>query len=458
MGVIDSFGGEHERSKLSRTRRASRTCVSIWHVHCPGARFACPDSLFGLKGLDLPSPHLLLVAPADSYRTSDYLDAATALGCRVTVATDGAVAIPGSAIVAPLFDPVAAANVIVGQLPTGVDAVVGTDGSAIAVAASIARLLGLTANSEVALFAADNKLAQRRALASAGLCQPRFSTAADDEWCHFPAVVKPVDGSASQGVLRANNADELHRAIEAVREIAGADGEVIVEEFVPGVEVAVEGLLRNGSLEVLALFDKPGTPTGPTFPETLLISPARLDAATVEAVVDLASNACAAIGLREGPVHVECKVEDEHVWFIELAPRTIGGLCSRSLRPGGIGLEELVLRHALGLAPASAEHIGATGVLMLPVPAHGVLDRVDGVDRARVVEAVTDVIITIGPGEEVWPLPHGNRYLGFVFARASSPDAVETALRAAWSLVDAKISASWSGSTDSFQHRGRSHR
>ncbi len=410
-----------------------------------------------LKGLDLPEPHLLLVTPADSYRTSDYLDAAASLGCRVTVATDGAVAIPGSAIVAPLSDPAAAANAVVRQLPTGVDAVVGTDGSAIAVAASIAGLLGLTANSEVALLAADNKLAQRRALSSAGLCQPLFSTATDGEWRHFPAVVKPVDRSASQGVLRADNADELRRAIEVIREIAGADAEVIIEEFVPGIEIVVEGLLRNGSLEVLALFDKPETPTGPTFPETLLISPARLDAATVEAVVDLASNACAAIRLSEGPVHVECKVEDEHVWFIELAPRTIGGLCSRSLRPGGMALEELVLRHLLGLESPSGENVGATGVLMLPVPTQGVLDRVDGVNRARAVQAVTDVIITIGPGEEVWPLPHGNRYLGFVFARASSPDAVEAALREAWSVVDAKISASSSGNTDSFQHRGRSH-
>jgi biotin carboxylase len=402
-------------------------------------------------------PHLLLVTPADSYRTRDYLDAARTLGCRVTVATDAAVAMDWSAISVPLADPARAAELILGQLSVEPYAVLGTDGPAVAVAASIARTLGHETNSAHALAAADDKLQQRRALATVGLSQPRFtSSEAGRGWTHFPAVVKPVDRSASQGVLRADDATDLEARIAVVRDIVGPNPPVLIEELVPGIEVAVEGILRRGSLEVLAVFDKPDAPTGPTFPETLLIRPARLDRSTVETVVDLAANACAAIGLTEGPVHVECKIDGERVWFIELAARTIGGLCSRSLRPGGNSLEELVLLHALGRPTRSEESHGASGVLMLPVPKRGVLDHVGGQDQALVVPAVTDVIISIGPGEEVVPLPHGNRYLGFVFARADTADDVEEALRQAWSVLDVRISASTSDSTDRRQLRGRS--
>ena len=404
-------------------------------------------------------PHLLLVTPADSYRTGDYLDAATALGCRITVVSDATVAMGWSAVSVPLTDPARAAELVLGRLSVEPDAVVGTDGAAIAVAAAIARDLGLGANSAESLQAAEDKLIQRRALALHGLSQPRFSTSEGGEaWTHFPAVVKPIDRSASQGVLRADDADELSACIAVVRGIVGTNSPVLIEELVPGGEVAVEGLLRDGTLEVLAVFDKPDTPTGPTFPETLLIHPARLDPSVVETVVALASDACAAIGLTEGPVHVECKVEGERAWFIELAARTIGGLCSRSLRPGGRTLEEVVLHHALGRSiPSGAGH-GASGVLMLPVPTRGVLEGVDGCDRVRAMPGVTDVIISIGPGEDVVPLPHGNRYLGFVFARAETADDVEGALRRAWSALDVRISASTSDSTDRRRRRGRSDR
>lgn len=403
--------------------------------------------------------HLLLVTPADSYRTRDYLDAASALGCRVTVATDAAVAMDWSAISVPLSDPARAADLVLGQLPVEPDAVVGTDGPAVAVAAAIARTLGHRTNSADALLAADDKLLQRRALATFGSCQPRFTTnATDDEWTHFPAVVKPIDRSASQGVLRADDTAELEARIALVHDIVGPDAPVLIEELVSGMEVAVEGLLRRGSLEVLAVFDKPDTPTGPTFPETLLICPARLDASTVEAVAELAADACAAIGLTEGPVHVECKVDGDRVWFIELAARTIGGLCSRSLRPGGKRLEELILLHALGRPTRSDATHGATGVLMLPVPARGVLGHVGGRERALAIPAVSEVIISIGPGEEVVPLPHGNRYIGFVFARGKTADDVEEALRQAWSVLDVQISASTSDSTDRHPRRDRSDR
>jgi formate-dependent phosphoribosylglycinamide formyltransferase (GAR transformylase) len=212
---------------------------------------------------------------------------------------------------------------------------------------------------------------------------------------------------------------------------------------VPGVEVAVDGILTAGNLEVLAVFDKPDTPQGPTFPETLLVSPARLDPDSLARVVDVAGRACAAVGLVEGPVHVECKVEGSQVWFIELAPRTIGGMCSRAVESGGNSLEEVVIHHALGLPdPRRGRRRGATGVLMLPVAITGRLDAIRGVAAARAVAGVVDVIITAGPGQEVVALPEGDRYLGFVLARADGPDEVEAALRQAWATLEVEITAS----------------
>jgi len=244
-------------------------------------------------------------------------------------------------------------------------------------------------------------------------------------------------------VVRVDSPNQLHEAVTAVRAIIGRHAPLLVEAFVPGAEVAVEGLVRGGRLIVLAVFDKPDNPQGPTFPETLLVSPARLAPQALSRLTEAAQRAVAAVGLVEGPVHVECKVDDVDVWFLELAARTIGGLCSRALNRGGMSLEELVIRHALGLpTPPRTPDAAATGVLMLPVDETGWLDAVGGVDAARAVDGVTDVVISVGAGERVVALPAGDRYLGFVFARAGTADQVEAALRAAWASIKIEITAS----------------
>lgn len=390
--------------------------------------------------------HVLLIAPAASYRIGDHLTAADDLGCEVTVATDAAVAIPGSAIVVDLADPARAAANVLATLDRRIDAVVGTEGAAVAVAGEIARRCGLPANPTTALAAADDKLAQRHALARARVPQPEFVPIGAGEAIEghraarlLPAVVKPVDRTASQGVVRADTTAQLRRGVDQVRQLVGPSAPVLVERFVPGVEVAVDGLLHGGRLQVLAVFDKPDTPTGPTFPETLLISPARLPGEVVARVTDVVGGAVDAVGLTDGPVHAECKVDGDHAWFIELAARTIGGLCSRSLRSAGLAVEELVLRHALGLPVPPGRAETATGVLMLPVTDVGHLVAVHGVERAEAVPGVTDVVIPVAPGTRLVPLPAGDRYLGFVFARAADPDACERALRRAWAELTVEV-------------------
>jgi len=394
---------------------------------------------------------LLLVAPSRSYRIGAFLAAAAELGAEVTVATDAPAAIPGSSLCVDFDDPSGAARQLVAAAASGdpFDGVVGTDGDAMAVAAETARLVGLPTNPGTALTAAGDKRLQRRAAAAVGLPQPEFAVIGGDElpaWSIYPAVLKPLDRSASQGVIAIDASDQLRAGVATVRSIVGPSAPVLLEAFVGGTEVAVECLLRYGRLEVLSIFDKPDTPNGPVFPETLLVSPGRLDEDVRARVVEVATAAVAAIGLIDGPVHVELKVDGDRVLFLELAARTIGGLCSRVVRHAGMSLEELVLRHALRLPvpvqpPAGTSGAAASGVLMLPVGQSGRLRAVGGVAEARSVDGIIDVVLSVAPGEEVVALPAGDRYLGFVFARGRSAAAVEAALRAAWGCLDVAVTA-----------------
>lgn len=397
---------------------------------------------------------LLLVTPRDSYRTDAYLDAAGRMGCSVTVATDAHVALPTSAIVTPLDDPQEAAATILDRLDGRCDGVIGTDGAALPVAAAVATRLGLPGNPVDAILTADDKLRQRRALDGSGVAQPPHALVGDGAWTEFPAVVKPTDRAAGQGVVPVESPAELAGAVERVRALVGS-APVLVERLVSGLEVAVDGLLIDGQLRTLAVFDKPDETVGLTFPETLLVQPARIDDAARRRVLDVIRRATAAIGLTHGPIHAECMIDGDDVWFLELAPRTIGGLCSRALRPGGLGLEDLVVGRALGCPVPEVTVTEPTGVLMLPVPVRGRFDAVDGVDRARAVPGISHVSITTGPGEDVVPLPEGDRYLGFVFAEGPTPDAVEASLREAWACLDVRITASSSRSTGRHHPCGR---
>ena len=114
--------------------------------------------------------------------------------------------------------------------------------------------------------------------------------------------------------------------------------------------MAVEGLLQGGELEVLAVFDKPDPMDGPFFEETIYVTPSRQPTAVLAAVESTVGRAAAALGLREGPVHAELRIGPSGAaTVLELAARSIGGLCARSLRFGaGVSLEEVIIRHALG--------------------------------------------------------------------------------------------------------------
>ena len=331
---------------------------------------------------------ILLLLPTATYRAADFITAARALGAEVVVASERRLVSIGDAqLTLDLRRPEAAAEAIATLAEERpLDAVVAVDDQGVRVAALAAERLGLPGNRVEAVAATRDKAAMRRALAAAGVPQPehRVVRVSDDAAAAaadvgLPCVVKPLSLSASRGVIRADDPPAAVAAAARIRAIlaeAGEDPEepLLIERYLPGAEVAVEGLLRAGSLEPLAVFDKPDPLEGPYFEETILTTPSRLPAEIVAAVHQTSADACAAIGLREGPVHAELRVHGGRVWMLELAARSIGGLCSRSLRFGvgvGVSLEELILRHALGL-PAST-----------PPPRGGGVGRDDAPDSPR---------------------------------------------------------------------------
>ena len=373
-------------------------------------------------------PRLLLLLPTTTYRAEAFLEAARKLGLEVTVGSNARAAVESARA-------------------TPIDVVVGVDDHTTVVAASISEALGLPHNPVTAVAAAHNKHRMRELLHGQGVPVPCFALfSVDDdpvtiaEKIAFPCVVKPISLSASCGVIRANDRDEFAAAfhrVAALLEKLGEEtlgegaGKILVEDFVPGREVALEGLLTDGELWVLALFDKPDPLDGPFFEETIYVTPSRLPAAVQREIASCAARAARALGLREGPVHGELRVNDRGVWVIEIAARSIGGRCSRTLRfDAGMSLEEVILRHALRMdIPSFAPEGRAAGVMMLPIPRAGVLEEVRGREKALSVPGIEGLEITAQPGDELVPLPEGTRYLGFLIARGDKPEAVEAALR-----------------------------
>jgi biotin carboxylase len=397
---------------------------------------------------------LLLLVPTTSYRIGDFLRAAGELGVEVAVGSNRRQVLEarseGRTVTLDLRRPERGCRQIVDYAKRyPLKAVVGVDEDTCLLAAMASTALGLPHNSPTAVAAALSKEKQRHALAAAGLPVPEFRRLSCDgdlpqraREQRYPAVLKPLSLSASRGVIRADDAAEFVSAAKRIAAILGReDGAFLVEEFIPGDEVALEGLLVGGRLEVLALFDKPDPLEGPFFEETIYVTPSRHPAALQAKIAETTAAACGALGLTEGPVHAELRFNRAGVWPIELSPRSIGGLCARSLSFGaGVALEDLVLRHALGLPLESlAREDRAAGVMMIPIPKAGRLRAVEGLAAARELAGIVDLVISIPLGQDVVPLPEGDRYLGFIFAKADDPARVEETLRQAEALLDFHI-------------------
>ena len=380
---------------------------------------------------------LLLFAATTGYQIRVFAEAAHRLGLALTLATDRCHVLDdpwGDSAIAVNFD--RAEESLEALRGLAFDAVAAMGDRPAVLAAEVAAALKLPFHPPAAARACHDKYLARQLYQAAGLRVPRFFRASftEDpaplaERAPYPCVLKPVGLSASRGVIRANNRDEFVAAFHRIARIGEAF--LQVESYIPGREFAVEGLVTAGELQALAVFDKPDPLEGPYFEETIYVTPSREPPAVQNALLETTARAARALGLWHGPVHAELRYNREGAWMLEAAARPIGGLCARALRfAGGLPLEELILRHAVGEDVRSARlEQPASGVMMIPIPKGGIYESVEGIDRAEAVGGIEAIVITAQPGQQLVPLPEGASYLGFIFARGPGPEHVETSLR-----------------------------
>ena len=404
---------------------------------------------------------VLLFASKLGYQTRGFDEAAQRLGIELVFVTDRCHQLDdpwGDRAIPVHFEaPDSAAYTVLQAARAGeqIDGILALGDRPAVTASYVARGLGLPYNHPASVEACGSKLRMREVFREAGLRIPWFRTVKlkpDPEpsllGISYPCVLKPLSLSASQGVVRANTREEFLAAVAKIRRLLASPeilatrepnlDQLLVEGYIPGSEVAVEGLLTNGEFRVLAIFDKPDPLTGPYFEETIYVTPSQLPEAHLHAIECCGAQAVRALGLSHGPIHAEFRLNEKGVWPLEVASRPIGGLCARALQFASsstgeiIGLEDLLLRQAVDL-PVNDWHRGAaaSGVMMIPVPRSGVLEKVEGEESALATPHITELYITARLHDYIAAWPEGSSYLGFLFARADTPEEVERALRAA---------------------------
>jgi len=409
---------------------------------------------------------VLLLATTTGYQIRSFGDAAAKLGVRLVFASDRCDRLDDpwwdQAIPVRFHDEASVDAVIASHADAPIDGVIAVGDRPAILAARVARALGLPGNPPEAAAASRNKLASRTLFEAAGLLTPAAfesvpldsdpSTIARGRG--YPLVIKPLALSASRGVMRVDNPDDFVPAFIRLRNVLhsidvrserdDAHDLAMIESFVPGREYAVEGVLTHGSLQVFAIFDKPDPLDGPFFEETIYVTPSRASQHVQQAMIRQIARAAGALGLLHGPVHAECRVDGDAVFVLEVAPRPIGGLCSRAVRlegaDGVVSLEEVLLRHAIGEDVSAYRSARASsGVMMIPIPARGVFRGVSGVDEGRAIPGIDDIRITAKADETLVPLPEGHSYLGFIFASGEDAAIVERALREAHARLSFSI-------------------
>jgi biotin carboxylase len=401
---------------------------------------------------------VLLLCTTTGYQARAFVEAAEKLGLSIVFGTDRCHVLDDpwrDGALALRFDQPDASAAQVAQFAGThrLDAVIAVGDQPTPTAARIGQALGLPGHPPSSADICRDKYLSRECLRKAGLKVPAFqrlSRSSDPRQfvpaMSFPCVLKPLTLSASRGVIRANNAGEFVSAFQRIGKLLGspevgvlrdpASDFIQVEDYIDGIEIAVEGLVDCGRLHVLAVFDKPDALAGPFFEETIYVTPSRLPVALQRQIGKVLQQAVNALGLSYGPVHAELRLNSEGVWILEVAPRPIGGLCARSLRfSNGMSLEELILRHALGERVDPTREACASGVMMIPIPQAGFLESVQNVEQAERTPGIVDIEITAKLHQQLVPLPEGASYLGFIFARGESPELVEQALRSAHSKL-----------------------
>ena len=401
--------------------------------------------------------------PSASYRAHDFMKAATKLGIEVVIGSDHQQALskllPDFSLALNFRKPESSIKKIKKFAQKNMlTAIVGVDEETVILAAMASKELGLRYNSITSVRATRNKYLMRQKMTQAGLLSPKFQVisiesnprkfAAEIE---YPTVLKPTFLSASQGVIRVNDRGEFVDAFKQIKKIISDPSnrkkspeekdQILMEDYIPGTEIAVEGMLIDGEFKLLAIFDKPDPMEGPYFIETIYITPSRYTQKIQNEIIQVTKRAINALGLSSGPIHAEMRINEQGIWILEIAARSIGGLCSRVLCfTNQMSVEELILSHAV---EERIEHIEreekSAGVMMVPVLKTGILKGVKNLELAKKINGIEDIVITIAPEQILEPLPHGAKYLGFIFARGNSPEFVERVIREAYNKIEVVV-------------------
>ncbi len=401
---------------------------------------------------------VLLLATTTGYQTRMFAAAAERHGIELLYATDRCDQLDDpwrdEAIPVRFHEEWRSADALLKALERRpIDGVLAVGDRPTVLAGHVTRLLGLPGHlPEAAMAARDKRLARKRFTATGLLAPESIAVPLSVDPLSvvarlaFPVVLKPTVLSGSRGVIRADDAlsfaaafDRIRRLLSTpdVRELKDPESDVIqIEEYIPGAEFALEGLLEHGALRTVAIFDKPDPLEGPFFEETIYVTPSRTNAGIQDQIVTAVTRAAQALGLHHGPIHAECRVNSRGVYVLEVAARPIGGLCAKTLRfergADRIGFEELLLLHAAGRPTAEWQREPlAAAVMMIPIPRGGTFRRVDGVDAAAAVPGIDEIHITAKADQQLLALPEGASYLGFLFGRAPAPEEAEAAVREA---------------------------
>ncbi len=396
---------------------------------------------------------LLLVSHHNSYRIAPYIKAANRLGLEVTIASQGKhslVSEVANGLHIDFSDSHSSLEKIVKDDQRKVFAgILGSDDQTVEFAAMAAKTLGLPHNPPQAAQFSYRKDLARAQLASYDCPVPihrllnlQQALKPQMSGLSWPCVLKPLNMSASRGVIRANNEAEFQIACQRIKAIvAYALGEfeqqhLLIEEYIDGIEIAYEGFLHQGQLKTITIFDKPDPLTGPYFAETIYVTPSTLKPSLQQQIHSVIQKACTAYGLNTGAIHAECRIDkDNRVWILEIASRTIGGDCARMLDNDNFSVEELAISLSINQPIEVNMPAHARGVMMIPIKQKGLLKRVEGLLEANKMKHIDKIDIIINEGHEMIPLPEGNQYLGYIFASADSTQQVTKAIRACYAVL-----------------------
>ena len=404
-----------------------------------------------------PRDRVLVLSATTGYQLRSFDDAARRLDIDLVFATDRCHQLDDPwrdrAIAVRFHQPEASVDRIVSAVRHApVQGVVVVGDRPAVLGARVAERLGLPGNPQHAALACASKYETRLRFQRAGLAVPWFFTTplvvdaaalARDPRVSYPCVLKPLALSGSRGVIRVDSRREFEAAFVRIRALlrridvrasrTGLDDELLIEGFIPGSEYAVEGVMTEGRFQAFAIFDKPDPLDGPFFEETIYVTPSALSGLSQVTLLRTVESAAIALGLWHGPIHAECRINPDGIVMLEVAPRPIGGLCSKVLRfAGGLTLEQVLLHHAVGDDISGyLREASASAVMMIPIPARGIFKRAHGVELAQRVPGIEELEITAKPDQLLEPLPEAGSYLGFIFARAATAAQAERAVREA---------------------------